>query len=271
MSFELWSEVLNTQPIRAFLQQLENNTQQSPVAGSAPLYIGDKVCGYVAPAALEVLQARLPKSVTTTGVTLDRSANLDAKLAQIARLLHEAGCITKWRGELLDVWQDGLSIAALERGAVRPLGLLTRAVHLNAWSEDGRLWAARRALDKPTDPGMWDTLVGGLVGYGEPDDLALIRESAEEAGLSQGDIALREPLRCIYRMQRQVPEGFQCEDVLTSDCVLGPDVVPANQDGEVMEIACLPIETLQQMLFAGEFTVEASIVIAQSLLTRLED
>ena len=130
------------------------------------------------------------------------------------------------------------------------------------------IWVARRALDKATDPGLWDTLVGGLVGQGESDDLALERESAEEAGLSAAQIAAREPIRSIYRMRRRVPEGFQHEEVLTSDCVLADDVLPQNQDGEVMQIACLPVAQIEAMLLAGEFTVEASIVIAQSLLAR---
>ena len=69
-------------------------------------------------------------------------------------------------------------------------------------------------------------------------------------------------------MRRRVPEGFQHEEVLTSDCVLADDVLPQNQDGEVMQIACLPVAQIEAMLLAGEFTVEASIVIAQSLLAR---
>src|SRR3546814_3997194 len=70
---------------------------------------------------------------------------------------------------------------------MRPLGLLTRAVHLNAWTPDGRLWIARRALSKSTDPGMWDTLVGGLAGSREDLEQALLRECAEEAGLERSE------------------------------------------------------------------------------------
>ena len=151
---------------------------------------------------------------------------------------------------------------------MRPLGLLTKAVHLNAWSEAGQLWVARRALTKPTDPGMWDTLVGGLVGYAEPADMALIRESEEEAGLAEGQITQRTPLRKIAQMQRQLKEGYQIEDVLTSECVLAEGVIPQNQDGEVMEIACLPPIRLIEMIMEGEFTHEASIVILEDLRNR---
>lgn len=261
---------MDTKLIRNLLQTLHSNTQQSPIAGSLPLMVGDSICGNVSPTAAQVLIKKNPRLVSDSCIRLDRTEVLSAEFEKMANCLFEAGCIPKWRNELLDVWQDDLSIAAIERGAVRPLGLLTRAVHLNAYSPDGKLWVARRALDKPTDPGMWDTLVGGLIGYREPSDLALARESLEEAGLSPEQITQREPITCIYRMKRQVPEGFQCEDVLTSDCILADGTVPANQDGEVMEIACLDVDTIQQMLLDDAFTIEASIVISQSLLTRAQ-
>src|SRR5690606_1323182 len=82
-----------------------------------------------------------------------------------------------------------------DRAAMRPLGMLTQAVHLSAWAPDGRLWIARRALDKPNDPGLWDTLAGGLVAAGEDCETALLRESREEAGLQAVEIAAHGPLR----------------------------------------------------------------------------
>jgi 8-oxo-dGTP pyrophosphatase MutT (NUDIX family) len=259
---------LSTDLLQAYLISLEQIARQSPEAGTIPFVIGNTQCGFVSVRAATVLTQQHSALNQEGRIVLGQDNALDEQLARIAQTLLEGGCISKWRDELLDVWCDNNAIGAIERGAVRSLGLLTRAVHLNAWSTNGELWVARRALDKPTDPGMWDTLVGGLVGYGESDDLALERESAEEAGLSALQIVQREPIQSIYRMQRRVPEGFQCEEVLTSDCVLADDVDPKNQDGEVMEIACLPIPEIESMLFSGQFTVEASIVIAQSLLSR---
>lgn len=233
-----------------------------------PLLIDDIHCGHLSPRAVEVFSRQSPNLVVNGQCQLASGPTLSAELAELALRLHEQGCIPKWRDELLDVWCGNNVVGAIERGAVRPLGLLTRAVHLNAWSAKGELWVARRALNKPTDPGMWDTLVGGLVGHHEPDDLALVRETQEEAGLAEIDIAGRGPIRSIYRMQRRVNEGFQCEEVLTSDCVLADDASPQNQDGEVMDIVCLPVADIETMLLDGAFTLEASIVIAESLLDR---
>src|SRR5690606_35936315 len=142
----------------------------------------------------------------------------------------------------------GDCVGVIERSAMRPLGMLTRAVHLNAWTGDGRLWIARRSLTKTTDPGMWDTLVGGLAGSGEPLELALERECGEEAGLDAPHIAARTPLRSIVRMYRRLPEGVQNEDILTATCVLEPDVRPVNRDGEVMEIRHEPLSEILRML-----------------------
>jgi len=233
-----------------------------------PLLIDDIQCGHLSPRAVEVFTRQRPNLVVDGQCRLAAGSTLTAELAKLAIRLYEEGCIPKWRDELLDVWCGNNVVGAIERGVVRPLGLLTRAVHLNAWSARGELWVARRALNKPTDPGMWDTLVGGLVGHHEPDDLALVRETQEEAGLSEADIAGRGPIRSIYRMQRRVDEGFQYEEVLTTDCVLADDAAPQNQDGEVMEIVCLPVADIETMLLDGAFTLEASIVIAESLLDR---
>src|SRR5690606_23139884 len=169
-----------------------------------------------------------------------------------------------------DVIGEGRRLGAIERAAVRPLGLLTKAVHLNAWSPDGRLWIARRSSSKSTDPGLWDTLVGGLVGAGESLDLALLRESNEEAGLEAADLESRSPLRIILRMHRRLPEGYQVEDVLVSDCVLAESVQPRNLDGEVSEIRLVGMDELQALIEAGEFTREAELVVLDGLQKRHE-
>src|SRR3546814_20465621 len=91
-------------------------------------------------------------------------------------------------------------------------------------------------MTKATDPGKWDTLVGGLAGAGEGLDAALLRESHEEAGLTPADLARRSALRVILRMPKRLPEGYQVEDVLLCECVLADSVKPVNHGGEVREV-----------------------------------
>jgi len=241
-----------------------------PPEQALPLDLAGHRCGWITLAAREALLGT-GLIVPEDGIVhllpgQPPGAELDAALAQVAQVLREAGCLRGWRDELLDIRADGEWLGAIERTAMRPLGLLTRAVHLNAWTPDGRLWVARRALNKATDPGMWDTLVGGLVSSGESLDLALVRECGEEAGLDAPDLQSRGPLRTTLRLHRRLPEGYQVEDLLASRCVLEPGVQPANRDGEVMEIAAMPIDEVVGLVEADEFTLEAALVIVEELL-----
>lgn len=245
-----------------------------PPSGSRPLTVSGRVAGWITAKATGHLHG-LPgvhiedEAVHITAASSQRMP-LNAVLARLALSLKDTGCLRGWRNELLDVIGEGRRLGAIERAAVRPLGLLTKAVHLNAWSPDGRLWIARRALSKSTDPGKWDTLVGGLTGAGESLDNSLLRESNEEAGLEPHDLENRSPLRIILRMHRRLPEGYQVEDVLVSDCVLAETVVPRNLDGEVSEIRLVDLVELQDLLETDAFTREAELVVLEGLHRRLE-
>jgi 8-oxo-dGTP pyrophosphatase MutT (NUDIX family) len=260
-----------------------NRSTQTPANGSLPLFISGFRCGWLSPAAAEALSGFQEVKINTQqadfGIGIPLGPELDTLLAELALTLKNAGCAPGWRNELLDVWTDEslgsriapTRIAAIERGAMRALGLTTRAVHLSGWSEDGRLWVAQRSHTKATDPGMWDTLVGGLVGNQEDPNIALLRESDEEAGLDAPDLICRTPIRTIAHMRRQIPEGFQTETVMTSECVLPQGVIPSNRDGEVAEIQLYDTQTIYNMLKQDAFTLEASIVITEDLWQRASD
>jgi 8-oxo-dGTP pyrophosphatase MutT (NUDIX family) len=249
---------------------LRDHAQEAPPALSRTLHIAGSACGHATLAACDALRdhpaVRLDADALHIGAGMAPGPALNGVLASTARALREADCLRGWRDELLDITApDGTHLGVIERAAVRPLGILTRAVHLNAWTPDGLLWVARRALDKATDPGMWDTLVGGLVAAGETLDIALIRECDEEAGLSAGDIRGRSDLRTVLRMHRRLPEGYQVEDLLVSRCVLDAAVQPRNRDGEVMEIATVSAPQALAMVAAGEFTLEAALVVVDDI------
>jgi isopentenyldiphosphate isomerase len=261
--------------IAARYGQLTKQIQQLPPAGSRPLTISGRVAGWITMKACAAVEGMRGVRVEEEAVHIASSAAhrlpLNDVLAQVALALRDAGCLRGWRNELLDVFGEGRRLAVLERTALRPLGLLTKAVHLNAWSTDGRLWVARRSETKTSDPGLWDTLVGGLAGAGEDLEISLLRESNEEAGLVESDLLHRSPLRTILRMHYRLPEGYQVEDVLVSDCILADDVAPANLDGEVSQISLLDMDTVWQMIEAGEFTREAELVMLEGFRRRLGD
>jgi len=268
--------------LQQLLADLLGRANQPAQAESLPLSILGRRCGWLFAKAAQALEGLKDVEISQDSAHIGRlmgsGSELNALLATVATTLRQAGCAPGWRNELLDVWPehplgsaaspDSRAFGAIERGVVRPLGLLTQAVHLSGWSQNGHLWVARRSLTKATDPGMWDTLVGGLVSSQEDVQVGLVRESDEEAGLEAQDIANRTPIRTIARMLRQVPEGYQVEDVLTCECVLPAHVIPKNRDGEVMEIQLMAPATIFNMLTQGAFTLEASIVLTEDLLRR---
>jgi isopentenyldiphosphate isomerase len=61
--------------------------------------------------------------------------------------------------------------------------LLHPVIHLHILNSRGELFLQKRALTKDTQPGKWDTSVGGHVDYGETIETALFREAFEELGV----------------------------------------------------------------------------------------
>ena len=257
-------------PLTTLFSSLVARAAIDPPPTSLPLFLDGRQCGWVAADVPDLftnepgLLARHPSGWSLVACDGD----MNAGIAQLARRLHESGRLRSWRGELLDVTDlRGAVIGVIERSAVRPLGIATRAVHLNAWTPAGEMWIAQRALDKSTDPGMWDTLVGGLVSATESDALALERESWEEAGLPAAVLAHAVPVG-EYCVRRILPEGYQAEWVGVHDVVVPPDVTPENQDGEVAQIRAASRAEVEQMIADDAFTLEAALAIGLSFVHR---
>jgi 8-oxo-dGTP pyrophosphatase MutT (NUDIX family) len=193
------------------------------------------------------------------------SGPADAALADIARWLHAQSLGGRWRNELLAVTDEAdLPVAAIERAAVRPLGIATHAVHLVVRTPAGGVWVQQRALDKATDPGLWDTTMGGLRAAGETVHDTLERETWEEAGLRLAQFDTLVPHGRLT-VRRPVGDGYMVEHIDTFEAVLPVSVAPVNQDGEVAGFECLPIAELRERLRQDHFTLEAALVLLRCL------
>jgi len=251
----------------AYLARLAHFGAQAPVRPRLPLSWRGHAVGSVEPGWLQLFeQAGGGRFLQTESGQVRCLAQDDASLAEMARCMHQAGLGGPWRSELLALHGDGGEVLGrIERGAVRPLGLATQAVHLIGLAPDGRMWAQRRALSKPNDPGLHDTLMGGMVAAADGLHGALERETWEEAGLRLpqlrdlrhgGRVGICKPSRDGRGM------GYMRETLHWFVCTVPEGVLPVNQDGEVDAFELLtPAEVLAR-LEADRFTTEAALVLA---------
>lgn len=237
---------------------------QAPARPRVPLVGAGQRIGSVEPDLLA--QVALPSGVVRQAAgAWVMEGDLSASLDRLAHALRDAGLAHAWRDEQLAVaGEDGQVLGSVERAVVRPLGIATLAVHLAATSPDGRHWVQQRAFDKPNDPGLWDTLMGGMVPASDTVAQALERETWEEAGLRMDQ--LRElRLGGRFRIRRPTAAGaagYVDEWIEWATCVVPAGVEPRNMDGEVEQFVCMDCAQLQSRLDADEFTLEAALVLA---------
>jgi 8-oxo-dGTP pyrophosphatase MutT (NUDIX family) len=231
---------------------------------------GERV-GSVAEAHLPLLAAHAPDFVLHAGHVdiVIPSAERAARLAALHRQWHAEGVIVGWRDEAyalspLDGPEAGQPRVAIERAASRFWGSLTFGAHANGYvcGADGRpaaLWIAQRSAHKPTDPGLFDNLVGGGVPMHQPPAETLVREAWEEAGLPPEMARHATPGR-VLRLERDIAEGFQREWLYAYDLELPAGWQPRNQDGEVQGFTLLPMHEALALASGETMTVDAALV-----------
>ena len=263
--------------VPAWLVAARARADQPPREPREPLHVDGAVVGSVEPAlAQRWVEAGLPVRRTDAGWHVEGSVHAgsstetgaDAAFAVLARWLHDAGLAGRWRDERLAVTDaGGRVLGAVERSVVRAFGITTFAVHLIGSADDGRVWVQKRALDKATDPGLWDTTMGGQVAAGEAVETSLARETMEEAGLDVAALLDLQPApRITFR--RPVEEGWLVEHIDVFTATLPAGAEPVNRDGEVERFECLDRTALVARLAAAEFTLEATLILAAWLQRR---
>jgi len=233
-----------------------------------PFRIANQLVGSVARLHLPALAA-WPEALLLTagGVTLAVPAEArDATLAAINAELRAQGLVLGWRDELYAIkgLHTGETLARTERAAARFWGSITYGAHANGYVADARgrpthLWVATRSLHKPTDPGLFDNLVGGGVPSHQTPQETLVREGYEEAGLSETQMQAATAGR-VMRLLRDIPEGLQLEHLHAFDLLLPADLQPQNQDGEVQRFDCLPVGEALALAATERMTVDAALV-----------
>ena len=195
--------------------------------------------------------------------------DVTTSLNLLARALYGAGLAAQWRNEQLAVHDQFEHLkGTVERAAVRPLGIATAAVHLVGQTSDGRHWVQQRSLKKSNDPGLWDTLMGGMVSAADTVETALQRETWEEAGLEMAALQ-----HVVYggRVTTRRPcadgggTGYVIESIDWCRCTVPEGVMPQNQDDEVCQFALMDRDALMRAMQRDEFTLEAALILAEVL------
>ncbi|MEY3252176.1 MAG: hypothetical protein RL227_1149 [Pseudomonadota bacterium] len=236
-----------------------------------PVWLDGECVGSVADTHLPQLAAHPADfAVAEAGVEIRiPTAEREPRLAALHRQWHAAGVIIGWRDEAyalspLQGPEAGRPRVAIERAASRFWGSLTFGAHANGYvrGPDGRpaaLWIAQRSATKPTDPGLFDNLVGGGVPLHQQPAETLVREAWEEAGIAP-EQARHATAGRVLHLARDIPEGFQLERLFAFDLELPMGFAPQNQDGEVQGFRLLPVADALALARGDTMTVDAALV-----------
>ena len=284
-AIEKFKAALSSSEILVLRQCLKQAMQPLP-KDAVPWYLGGSqaATGHLTPSYAKVLQ-NLSSQWTHAPLglhwdALDRKpASRSRALAEFAKQLYELGYVTGWRNEKFSYWEDHVigtgpqcleptsllpTAFEMERSAFRFFGLRSHAVHVNGFTNEGHMWCGRRALTKPTDPGMLDNVAAGGLPVGESLQTCAVREIAEEAGLYE-TLALTAVSHGHVSSCRVVATGLHHETLWVYNLLVPPDVTPVNQDGEVSEFTCLSPKQVVDAIASDAFTVDAACVIARGI------
>lgn len=238
------------------------------------LSLNGRLLGSLNPRWQQQLQLDLPNllHITAQGFHLECRDWLHCAdvLQNLGRDWYDLGLFEGWRNEAFDVMDGSETLFSLERSLFRPLGLLSKAVHINGFTErDGEtlMWIGTRSPYKAVDPDKLDNLVGGGVGSGESLVDACLREGFEEAGLSA---EIMQNLTTANRIlsQRMVSRGLHREHLFCYDLDVPAYIQPENQDGEVAEFQLMSIEEIVQAILDGRFMHDAALITLNGLRNR---
>ncbi len=129
--------------------------------------------------------------------------------------------------------------------------LIHMVIHLHVRDGSGRLYLQRRALTKDTNPGLWDTSVGGHVTAGESPRSALLREAREELGI---DAAAARSLYGFLYKSGSFETEYAFSFTLSWDTGIRADAVIRPDPAEIAEGRFFSLEEIEGRLGTGFLT-----------------
>jgi len=197
---------------------------------------------------------------------LDDFVSRSRAVAGVLGEMKARGEVPHWRGEdypVVERWGEAPALK-IERAAAALLGTHRFGVSVNGLvrSADGlKMWVAKRAANKQTEPGKLDNLVDGGKTFGMGLSENMIKEAWEEAGIQAELAAAAIPTGAVsFRCAR--PEGLLDEVAFCYDLELPQEFTPQNIDGEVESFSLWPIEeVLARVRDTEDFGFDVPLVI----------
>jgi len=147
--------------------------------------------------------------------------------------------------DILDANGNPTGTSELKSKAHR-LGLFHATVHIWMYTNTGKILLQQRGQNKDTYPLLWDVSVAGHIGAGEKEELAAIRETKEEIGLTIQEEAL-EKIGIYKSMQKHHDNLIDNEFHYTYLCELKiPITVLQKQESEVANLKLIPIPEFEK-------------------------
>ncbi|XP_069974917.1 uncharacterized protein [Penaeus vannamei] len=199
-----------------------------------------------------------------------RSSALDYVLRDL-RAKNVLLALRGWREECFNVWADfgAEPLFKIERSAATVLGVRAYGVHVTGYTyRDGKMmiWLQKRSIDKPTYPGMMDTMVGGGLTAGlKPSDVYL-KEAYEEASLPEHLLKNGRQAGTVAFFTES-ERGLHANTEFVYDVELPSDFTPSNNDGEVEGFECIPVEELLERATSSKYKL-TSVPVAVDFLVR---
>ncbi|KAI8976565.1 NUDIX hydrolase domain-like protein [Pilobolus umbonatus] len=218
-------------------------------------------------------QAPAPFVIDTKSIQFATWVDTVEKRTQVVRKLMDSwrdknlfSALRGWRDELYPVYGDNTQTDhvafTMERAASPLFGISTFGVHLNAYTyKEGQvhMWVARRALTKPTWPGLLDNCVAGGISYGYTPQETIVKECDEEASIPK-DIAVKAQCVNVITYHTATIHGLQPETQFVYDLELPTSFSPLPQDGEVGQFYLWPLDKIKETILKGEWKPNCAMV-----------
>jgi 8-oxo-dGTP pyrophosphatase MutT (NUDIX family) len=266
-----------SETIRSALMEIIETAYRSVPNNFAPVFYNNQVIGCVSPTCLMFIKELLDQDhneffliqVTKDALILSNasSQDLSLELKILAEFLRTKKVFSHWRNENFSFIRDDSHEAfQLERAAFRGFGLMSHAVHINGYTENGLLWLATRSHAKTVDPGMLDNMTAGGVSALETIQKSASRELWEEAGVSSNQLKNLYPIGSIEIRRPLLPNEVHHEKIFTFDLIVDEEWIPSNNDGEVHQFQRYDLDEVVNLIFSDKMTKDAALITADFIL-----